>query len=151
DAALVSWVDLGPVGPGAADPDGEHWGVVVRPRGVPAWVAIAGSGPGGLWTDADVRLATRIRTELRSQPDAGRADLPGLLERLRAQRLEPLSKALGATTEHPSPARRLIVLPSRAMAGLPVESLLAPDDTRTVSYAPSATVFMYLRERPRPD
>jgi hypothetical protein len=37
------------------------------------------------------------------------------------------------------------------MAGIPVEALLAPDDTRTVSYAPSATVFKYLREQPRPD
>ena len=37
------------------------------------------------------------------------------------------------------------------MAGIPVEVLLAPDDTRTVSYAPSATVFKYLREQPRPD
>jgi hypothetical protein len=48
------------------------------------------------------------------------------------------------------PARRLIVLPSRAMSGIPVEALLAPDDTRTVSYAPSATVFKYLCEQPRP-
>ena len=37
------------------------------------------------------------------------------------------------------------------MAGIPVEALLAADDTRTVSYAPSATVFKYLREQPRPD
>ena len=37
------------------------------------------------------------------------------------------------------------------MAGIPVEALLAPDDTRTVSYAPSATVLKYLREQPRPD
>ena len=49
------------------------------------------------------------------------------------------------------PARRLIVLPSRAMAGIPVEALLALDDSRTVSYAPSGTVFKYLREQPRPD
>src|SRR5207237_846078 len=48
-------------------------------------------------------------------------------------------------------ARRLIVLPSRAMAGIPFEALLAADDTRTVSYAPSATVWKYLREQPRPD
>ena len=48
------------------------------------------------------------------------------------------------------PARRLIVLPSLSMAGIPVEALLAPGDTRTVSYAPSATVFNYLREQPRP-
>ncbi len=37
------------------------------------------------------------------------------------------------------------------MAGVPIEALLAPDDNRTVSYAPSATVFKYLREQPRPD
>ncbi len=30
DAALVTWVDIRPRGPNAADPDGEHWGVVIR-------------------------------------------------------------------------------------------------------------------------
>jgi CHAT domain/PDZ domain len=47
--------------------------------------------------------------------------------------------------------QRLIVLPSRAMAGIPIEALLADNDTRTVSYVPSATVLRYLREQPRPD
>ena len=50
DAALVTWVDVEPVGPAAADPSGEHWGVVlprVAPRpgfgsAEPVWV---GSGP----------------------------------------------------------------------------------------------------------
>ncbi len=37
------------------------------------------------------------------------------------------------------------------MTGIPVEALLAAGDTRTVSYAPSATVFKYLREQPRRD
>jgi hypothetical protein len=37
------------------------------------------------------------------------------------------------------------------MAGIPVEALLAPDDSRNVSYAPSATVFRHLREQPPPD
>ena len=74
-----------------------------------------------------------------------------MIEELRTQRLEPLAKALGTTADGLPPARRLIVLPSRAMAGIPVEALLAPDDTRTVSYAPSATVFKYLREQPRHD
>jgi hypothetical protein len=36
------------------------------------------------------------------------------------------------------------------MAGIPVEALLVPSDTRTVSYAPSATMFKYLSEQPRP-
>ncbi len=30
DTALVAWVDRLPAGPKAADPGGEHWGVVVR-------------------------------------------------------------------------------------------------------------------------
>ena len=151
DAALVAWVDIPPAGPNAADPDGEHWGVVVRSRGIPAWVPIAGTGPDGLWTKDDTGLAGRVRTELRSRPGASSADLRPLVEKLRTQRLEPLAKALGATADGQPPARRLIVLPSRAMAGIPIEALLAPDDTRTVSYAPSATVFKYLREQPRPD
>ena len=60
------------------------------------------------------------------------------------QRLAPLAKALAATTDGQPTVRRLIVLPSRVMAGIPIEAILAPDDIMTVSYAPSATVFKYL-------
>ncbi len=151
DAALVAWVDIAPAGPNAADPDGEHWGVVVRARGIPAWIPIAGTGPDGLWTREDTSLAGRLRTELRRRNSVGAAELRPLLEGLRARRLEPLARALGASADGLPPARRLIVLPSRAMAGIPVEALMTDDDTRTVSYAPSATVFRYLRQRPRPD
>jgi CHAT domain-containing protein/Tfp pilus assembly protein PilF len=151
DAALVAWVDLPPLGPNAADPDGDHWGVVVRSKGVPAWIPTPGTGPDGLWTKDDNTLVGRIRTELRSQPGASSADLRSLVERLRTQRLTPLAKALGATPDGLPPARRLIVLPSAAMAGIPIDALLTPDDTRIVSYTPSATVFKFLRERPRPD
>ncbi len=150
DAALVAWVDLKPAGPNAADPDGEHWGVVVRSRGISDWVPLAGSGPNMLWTKDDTGLADRVRTDLRRRHGAGSAELAPLLERLRTQRLVPLASALGATDNGLPQARRLIVLPSRGMAGIPVEALLAPGDTRTVSYAPSATVFKYLREQPRP-
>ena len=135
--------------------------MVVRSRGIPAWVPIAGTGPDGLWTKDDTGLASRVRTELRTgrcRPETAAAGRDvthpvglGSIDRLRTQRLEPLAKALGATADGQPPARRLIVLPSRAMAGIPIEALLAPDDTRTVSYAPSATVFKYLREQPRPD
>jgi tetratricopeptide (TPR) repeat protein len=151
DAALLAWVDIAPAGPNAADPDGEHWGVVVRSRGVPTWVPIEGTGKDRLWTEDDSALAGRVRTELRKRPGAGTADLRPLVERLRTQRLRPLARAMGATADGSPPARRLIVLPSRAMAGIPVETLLTPDDTRTVIYAPSATVLKLLREQPRPD
>src|SRR5208282_1673643 len=83
DAALVAWVDIPPSGPNAADPDGEHWGVVVRSRGIPAWVPIAGTGPSGLWTKDDTGLADRVRSELRGRPGASPPDLQPLVERLR--------------------------------------------------------------------
>jgi hypothetical protein len=177
DAALVAWIDIPTVGPNASDPDGEHWGVVVRSKGIPTWVAIAGTGKSGLWTADDTGLANRVRTELRSRNTTGSAGLSHLLDGLRAQRFEPLAKALGATSDGLPAARRLIVLPSRAMAGIPIEVLVADDATHrneqassatilarraseraateqptwTVSYAPSGTVFKYLREQPRPD
>ncbi len=151
DAALIAWIDIPPVGPKDADPDGEHWGVVVRSRGLPVWVAITGTDPGGLWSKDDSELADRVRTGLRSNPVADLADLRSLIERLRDQRIEPLTGALNATAFGLPKVQRLIVLPSRAMAGIPVEALLSGEDTRTVSYAPSATIFKYLREQTRPD
>ena len=75
-------------------PTASHWGVVVRSRGIPAWVPIAGTGPDGLWTKDDSDLADRARTELR--PARGtRGGRAAPLERLRIQRLEPLAKSLG--------------------------------------------------------
>ncbi|MGO9468107.1 MAG: tetratricopeptide repeat protein [Isosphaeraceae bacterium] len=151
DGALVAWVDIPPAGTNAADPRGDHWGVVVRSQGNPAWVPIAGTGPNGRWTEDDTQLASRARNALRARPGAGPEDPEPVLDKLRPQRLGPLAKALGATTEGLPPARSLIVLPSRAMAGIPIEAFLAYGDTRTVSYAPSGTVFEYLRNKPRPD
>ncbi|MFO0889252.1 MAG: CHAT domain-containing tetratricopeptide repeat protein [Isosphaeraceae bacterium] len=149
DAALIAWVDVAAVGPGDADPDGEHWAVVIRSRGVPVWIPMAGTGQDGLWTRDDVALADRLRRALRA-PVGATAHLKQLVEGLRAQRIEPLSKALCASAEDQPAVRRLIILPSSSMAGVPVEVLLAPDDTRTVCYVPSASVFKYLREQPSP-
>jgi CHAT domain-containing protein/Tfp pilus assembly protein PilF len=151
DAALVAWVDIAPRAPNEADPDGDHWGVVVRSKGAPAWVSIAGTGKESEWTIDDGQLARRVRTELRKRPEAAAAELRTRLKQLRSQRIEPLAKALGASIDGLPPARRLIFLPTHAMRGIPIEPILADDDTRIASYAPSASVFKYLRERPRPD
>jgi tetratricopeptide (TPR) repeat protein len=150
DCALLTWVDLPPVGPSAKDPDGEHWGVVVRSSGLPTWVPLDGTGASGRWTTDDTELARRVRTELRRLAADKRAELVHLLDRLRQQRIEPLRRALTGRADQQQ-ARRLIVLPSRSMAGIPIEALLSSDDTWTVSYAPSASVFKYLREPLRPD
>jgi hypothetical protein len=151
DTALIAWIDMPPMGPSAADPDGERWGVVVRSRGVPAWVPIRGTVKDGRWTKEDSGLADRVRSALRSRPGAGTTELGSLIESLRTQRLAPLATALGTTGDGLPAARQLIVLPSWAMAGIPIEALLTHDDSRTISYDPSATVWKYLREQPRPE
>ena len=61
DAALVTWVDREPIGPNAANPGGEHWGVVVHARGAPAWVRLPGTGRHQGWTEDDTELTARVR------------------------------------------------------------------------------------------
>src|SRR5262249_24117850 len=112
---------------------------------------ITGTGPNGLWTKDDTGLAQRVRTGLRQRPDAGPADLLPLIEGLRMQRLGPLAKALGATSDGLPPARRLIVLPCWALAGIPVGPRRDPHDTRRGTTAPPAPVLGYCRRRPQPD
>jgi CHAT domain-containing protein/tetratricopeptide (TPR) repeat protein len=140
DAALVSWVDFQTL-PGGADPNGEHWAVVLRAHGEPAWQRLRGSGPDGAWTAADTGLPAQLRKALPSP--AG--DWQTLAKKLTRQRLQPLSEQLAARDGLPA-VRRLIVLPSTALAGVPVE-VLAP--AYIVSYAPSGTLFTYLRQQPR--
>jgi tetratricopeptide (TPR) repeat protein len=151
DAALVAWVDVPPRGPNAADPNGAHWGVVVRSKRTPVWIRLPGTGQKGQWTEADTQLTAHLRDAISQPPEAGAAKMQDLVARLRAQRLAPLAAGLKATPDGLPAVRRLIVLPSTAMAGLPVEVLLQPGDPRTVSYAPSATVLTYLRTQPRID
>jgi CHAT domain-containing protein/tetratricopeptide (TPR) repeat protein len=150
DAALVAWVDRRPPGPKAADPSGEHWGVVLRVRGKPAWVRLPGTGPNHAWNDEDSRLVGAVRNAIIQPPQPNIPAQP-LIAKLRAQRLAPLATVLGPTGDGLAAARRLIVLPSRAMAGVPIEPLLEASDPWTVSYAPSGTVLAYLRHRPHGD
>jgi tetratricopeptide (TPR) repeat protein len=142
DAALVSWVDI-PGQAEAADPNGEHWAVLLRAKGAPAWARLRGSGTGGTWTEADTRLSADLRRALEDTANSWHT----LADRLREQRLQPLVASLVARDGLPT-VRRLVVLPSPALAGVPLE-VIAPD--YTVSYAPSGTIFAYLRGRPPTD
>src|SRR5205823_5884455 len=63
-------------------------------------------------------------------------------------RLAPLRFALQVTREGLPAVHRLIVLPSTAFSGIPVEALLDPGDPWVVSYVPSASVLAYLRKQP---
>jgi CHAT domain-containing protein len=123
---------------------------VVRKSGPPAWVKLPGSGPEHTWTADDDHLAGRLREAFIVRPGdatpAWREPAAGLYR----QRLEPVAKRLGAAGELP-PVRHLIVLPSPALAGVPVEALLPEAAAYTVSYAPSATMFAWLQEKQQKD
>jgi tetratricopeptide (TPR) repeat protein len=142
DVALVGWLDL-PAQHKAADPDGEHWAVLLRSAGPPVWVRLRGSGERDAWTDADTRLPARLRAALQSP---SRPWQP-LADKLRQQRLKPLAKHLKAGNGLPA-VRRLIVLPSTAFAGLPVEVIAGSQ--YVVSYAHSGTMHAHLRQQPKP-
>jgi tetratricopeptide (TPR) repeat protein len=149
DAVLVSWVDLPAAGPKAADPDGDHWVVLLRHSGGPVWARLRGSGPTGTWTEADTELPAQLREALQSSRGEWRA----LAARLRQQRLGPVAKHLDGVRRLivlPSPAlggvRHPIALPSPALAEVPVE-VFAPG--YTVSYALSGTLYAHLHQQPK--
>jgi hypothetical protein len=155
DAALVAWIDVADSRvdmketPHAADPQGEHWACVVRPVGAPNWIRLAGTGADGQWTDADDSLSGQLRASLRS-PDAAHhdTDWEAIADSLCQQRLVPLLDCLGVQDDLPQ-VRQLIVLPSPALAGLPIEVMVSvappPWIHLTISYAPSATMITWLR------
>jgi tetratricopeptide (TPR) repeat protein len=134
--ALVGWIDT----------KTEHWACLLGPAGDPAWVRLAGSGQDGAWTKEDEGLSPGLRAELHPETTKGRSG--PLATSLARQRLDPLK-------QHLAGLRRLIVVNSPGMAGVPVEVLIAarPDpawDGITVSYAPSVAMLAYLAGRPVP-
>ncbi len=134
DAALIGWLES----------KGQHWACVIRREGDPVWIRIPGTGPNGAWTIEDDRRPARLHRSLAAgRPDAGR-----MAEELARHRLAPM-------WPHLENVGRLIVLPSPAMAGVPVEALVAAQPAGAprpvVSYAPSGSMFARLaapRSRP---
>jgi tetratricopeptide (TPR) repeat protein len=141
DMALLGWLDRDPAGPKAADPNGEHWAFLLRSKGEPVCVRLRGSGEAGAWTEQDSHLPAELRTAVQERRDGWQR----LAERLSQQRLGPLGKHLGAHESLPA-VKRLVVLPSSLLAGVPVE-LLA--EGYTVNYAHSGTLFAHLRSQPK--
>jgi tetratricopeptide (TPR) repeat protein len=140
DTAIVAWIDVNATSPGTADPNGEHWAIVLRARGDPIFQRLRGSGPGGSWTDEDSTLPQRLRAALLSP----RREWRELAEGLRRQRLGPVASHLAAGEKLP-PARHLVVLPSVALAGVPLEVVA---EGYTASYASSGTLYAHLSRQP---
>jgi CHAT domain-containing protein/tetratricopeptide (TPR) repeat protein len=141
-AAFIGWVDGGGRLSWAYS-DRAHWACVIRSAGKPRWVPLSGSGERGHWTAADQDLPARFRRLCRPRPAPVTTEWQRVAAELRAQRISSLDAVLGAHDGLPR-VRHLIVLPSPAMAGIPIEALT---DRYTVSYAPSGTVFAWLQEQ----
>ncbi len=137
DEALLAWVDM-QGDSSAADPNGEHWACVVRHAGEPVWVKLPGSGRDGAWKDTDDELPGRVREALGpGVSESARQRWQQLVARLYEQRIAPVEPYL-TDVDH------LIVLPAGWMAGIPVEVLT---DRYVASYAPSATMYTWLKGR----
>jgi tetratricopeptide (TPR) repeat protein len=141
DMALVGWIDRKPAGPKAADPNGEHWAFLLRRNGGPVCVRLQGSGDGGTWTEKDSNLSTDLLMALQER----RPGWDRLTQRLHQQRILPLAKHLAGDDSLPA-VRRLVVLPSSGLAGVPVELFAAE---YTVSYTLSGTLYAHLHSLPR--
>jgi CHAT domain-containing protein/tetratricopeptide (TPR) repeat protein len=140
DEAILAWIDLDG-DPHAADPNGEHWACVVRKTGEPRWTRLHGSGEAGAWIAGDGELSALVGDELGRPQQGSSGEEAEARARLCRQRIAPVEN-------HLSGVRHLLVIPSGWMARIPVEALT---DAYTVSYAPSATIFVSRGERLRRD
>ncbi len=136
-SAIVGWVDVDD------QPDGQDsWVYAIRAAGPVHWVRLDGAGGG---------LAGELRAELRKPGRLGlaprmTAGLRDLAHRLWQERIAPVRGDLVGVT-------RIVVVPSGAMLGVPLEALSDDGDRFlnelwAISYAPSATVYAELRHRP---
>jgi hypothetical protein len=133
DTALVGWID-------AAD---DHWACVVRRQGPPVWIRLPGSGERGAWTREDERLPEQARAALLHAGEQDKEELAETWRRLYRQRLAPVEAALTEKKGLPA-VRRLVVLGPEWLDGVLLESL---KERYTLSYAPSATLFVWLQKR----
>jgi CHAT domain-containing protein/tetratricopeptide (TPR) repeat protein len=120
DMALVGWLD----------DLNSPWACIVRHSGDPVWVKIPGSGRDGAWTKDDKERPGLLREALVLNQVAWKART-GALSRHRITPLLPHLKGV----------KHLIVLPSPALAGVPLETLIADGPRYVISYAPSGSML----------
>lgn len=137
--AIVGWLDVE-----ERNNQWVSWGYVIRNTGPVVWERL---------TPADDVASPFDRTR-KFRTDLFAAEVPAAETRdtariLWKERLAPLERAMKGVAH-------LIVIPSGAMLGVPVEALLDETDSYVgdiivVSYAPSATVHAWSSERARRD
>jgi len=125
--AVIGWLDVE-----MSDDETATWVYVIRGTGPVRWERLEEAGPTSIQLFRDALTSTGgLQLGVRSYA-----------ERLWHERVEPVSRALEGV-------RRLVVIPSGLMMGVPIEALRDGSggvlaDRYDVSYAPSATI-----QRPR--
>jgi CHAT domain-containing protein/Flp pilus assembly protein TadD len=138
DMAILGWLDMR-----LSKRVYASWAYVIRRGGPVVWARI--DRPSG----QDRRFATEQIGDFRSALTSPQAALLGVkqdAEDLWTRRIAPLAHVL-------RDVRRLIVIPSGSMLGVPVEALvdakgLFLGDRFSISYIPSATIHTWLNEQP---
>ncbi len=137
EAAIIGWLDVG-----VRVNESESWCYVIRNEGPVMW-AQAGS-PSEEGGGASVFDQARSFRSGLSRPEFWNMVVAAESRELWSDRIAPLAHALDGVKD-------LVVLSSGAMVGVPVEALLDDDgvfvgERYSVSYAPSATIYTWLRE-----
>ncbi len=138
--ALVGWLDVE-----AKKGEYDSWGYVVRSSGPVRWAHLAISSEAAT-NGSSFDEARAFRYQLAAPGFLGLAEVRDA-GKLWRERIRPLSDTLEGVEE-------LIVIPSGAMLGLPVETLADDQgvflgDRYAVSYIPSATIYTWLSEKAR--
>jgi CHAT domain-containing protein len=138
DAAIVGWLDV-------SMPQGAYqsWCYVVRGSGPVVWLEVDPSQTQGA-SGSPFELTRSFRKKL-ARPSLSDAEVGAESQNLWLERIAPLLPGLEGVTH-------LIVIPSSAMLGVPLETLENDEgvmlaDMYAVSYAPSATIYTWLAER----
>ena len=134
DEALIVWCDLG-TRDGAVQ---EHWGCAVRSAGGPVWERLPGTGPKREWVEDDKVRAFRLQRAITE--GAPTDEIRTLARQVYDQRLAPLAP-------HLKGIKHLYIVPTRAMARLPVEAVT---NEYRISYVPSGTFLARLKAAPKP-
>jgi len=147
EEAIVGWLDVswGTI----EEPRNQAWAYVIRDKGPVRWeeLALSAAGDSPSTGGAGQSTARAYLRAMTNSTQALRGDKSYLMDgrALYRERLAPLMQHLDGVQE-------LVVLPSGAMLGIPVETLPTENgdllaDRFTISYTPSATIHTWLAEK----
>jgi len=136
--ALVGWLDVE-----VRKDEYTSWVYAIRSKGPVAWARIGRQeGAGG----DPIGAAAAFRAEL-AQPTSSAIGVRSDARAVWDARFAPIAKQLDGVDD-------LVVIPSGALLGVPIDAVVDADgrflgDRFSVSYAPSATLYAWLREQAR--